>query len=78
MPFGAIAENLVNTLDESIAVPEHLATPADVATSFSPSTTSTWPRRATAADLEAVREVRTRVRGLFTADELRRKRATAQ
>ena len=30
VPFGAIAENLVNTLDESIANPEQLAAPADV------------------------------------------------
>jgi predicted RNA-binding Zn ribbon-like protein len=66
VPFGAIAENLVNTLDESIAAPEHLAAPADV-DKFLAVHDIDWPRRATAADLEALREVRARVRGLFVA-----------
>lgn len=66
VPFGAIAENLVNTLDESIAVPEHLATPADVS-KFLDAHAIEWPRRPTVADLEALREVRARVRGLFVA-----------
>ena len=66
VPFGAIAENLVNTLDESIDAPEHLAAPADV-DKFLAEHEIEWPRRATAADLEALREVRARVRGLFVA-----------
>ncbi len=67
VPFGAIAENLVNTLDHSLDVPEHLATPANLATFLAEHEIS-WPRRPTAADLEAVRAVRTQVRGLFTAE----------
>jgi predicted RNA-binding Zn ribbon-like protein len=66
VPFGAIAENLVNTLDESLANPEHLATPADV-DKFLAVHDIDWPRRATAEDLEALRDVRARVRGLFVA-----------
>jgi predicted RNA-binding Zn ribbon-like protein len=66
VPFGAIAENLVNTLDESIATPEHLSAPADV-DRFLSTHEIEWPRRATAADLEALRDVRARVRGLFVA-----------
>jgi predicted RNA-binding Zn ribbon-like protein len=66
VPFGAIAENLVNTLDESIAVPEHLAAPADVSR-FLEAHAIEWPRRPTAADVEALRAVRARVRGLFVA-----------
>ena len=66
VPFGAIAENLVNTLDESIAVPEHLATPADVYRLLAAHEIA-WPRKPTVADLEALRAVRARVRGLFVA-----------
>jgi predicted RNA-binding Zn ribbon-like protein len=66
VPFGAIAENLVNTLDESIAAPEHLSAPADVDKLLAVHGIE-WPRRATPADLDAVREVRARVRGLFVA-----------
>jgi predicted RNA-binding Zn ribbon-like protein len=66
-PFGAIAENLVNSLDHSIAVPEHLATPADLA-EFLGEHGIEWPRRVTGADLESVRELRAEVRGLFVAD----------
>lgn len=65
-PFGAIAENLVNTLDESLEVPEHLATVADLA-GFLDVHGIEWPRRPTPADLEAVKEVRAQVRGLFAA-----------
>jgi predicted RNA-binding Zn ribbon-like protein len=66
VPFGAIAENLVNTLDESIAVPEHLVTPADL-TKLLAVHGIDWPRKPTVADVEAVRAVRARVRGLFVA-----------
>jgi predicted RNA-binding Zn ribbon-like protein len=66
-PFGALAENLVNSLDLSLAVPEHLASIADLA-EFLRQHDIAWPRRITASDLEAVREVRAEVRGLFTAD----------
>jgi predicted RNA-binding Zn ribbon-like protein len=66
VPFGAIAENLVNTLDESIAVPEHLALPSDVSR-FLDAHEIDWPRKPTVADLEALRAVRARVRGLFVA-----------
>lgn len=66
VPFGALAENLVNSLDHSIAVPEHLATVADLV-HFLAEHDIEWPRRVTHADLEAVREVRAEVRGLFTA-----------
>jgi predicted RNA-binding Zn ribbon-like protein len=65
-PFGALAENLVNSLDESLEVPEHLATPADLA-AFLAEHGISWPRRPTVADLAAVREVRAEVRRLFTA-----------
>ena len=67
MPFGAIAENLVNTLDESIAVPEHLATPADVA-KFLQAHDIEWPRKPDARDLEDLRALRERVRRLFVAE----------
>ena len=66
-PFGALAENLVNTLDHSIAVPEHLATPADLV-EFLGEHQVEWPRRVTHADLEAVRDVRAEVRELVTAE----------
>ena len=66
VPFGAIAENLVNTFDASIAVPEHLSTPADVSR-FLEAHELEWPRKPTVADLEALRAVRARVRGLFVA-----------
>jgi predicted RNA-binding Zn ribbon-like protein len=56
----------VNSLDHSIAVPEHLATTTDL-TEFLREHGMEWPRRVTAADLGAVREVRAQVRGLFTA-----------
>ncbi|MBC8026391.1 MAG: CGNR zinc finger domain-containing protein [Steroidobacteraceae bacterium] len=66
VPFGAIAENLVNTLDESISVPEHLVTPADVG-KFLHVHAIEWPRKPAVADLEALRVVRARVRALFVA-----------
>lgn len=66
-PFGAIAENLVNTLDHSIDVPEHLATPADLV-EFLKQHEIEWTRRVTAADLDAVRALRAEVRGLFAAE----------
>ena len=65
-PFGALAENLVNSLDLSIEVPEHLGTPADLS-SFLSEHDIDWPRRPTASDLEAVRKVRSAVRSLFAA-----------
>ena len=65
-PFGALAENLVNSLDESLEVPEHLSAPADLA-AFLAAHGISWPRRPTVADLEAVRAVRLELRGLFTA-----------
>jgi predicted RNA-binding Zn ribbon-like protein len=68
-PFGALAENLVNSLDHSIAVPEHLATPADLS-EFLQEHAFDWPRRVTHADLEAVREVRAEIRALFDAPSL--------
>lgn len=66
-PFGAIAENLVNSLDYSLAVPEHLASPANLA-EFLEQQGIEWPRRISHSDLEAVREVRAEVRELFTAE----------
>jgi predicted RNA-binding Zn ribbon-like protein len=66
-PFGALAENLVNSLDHSIAVPEHLGTVADLA-EFLEQHGIQWPRRIGNPDLEAVREVRAEVRELFTAE----------
>jgi len=65
-PFGAIAENLVNSLDHSIAVPEHLESPADLV-DFLGEHGIEWPRRVGGADLESVRKVRAEVRGLFTS-----------
>jgi predicted RNA-binding Zn ribbon-like protein len=67
VPFGALAENLVNSLDYSIAVPEHLAAPADLA-DFLEQQGIDWPKRVTHADLEAVRALRIHVRELFAAD----------
>ena len=66
-PFGALAENLVNSLDLSIDVPEHLATPADLG-EFLAEHGIDWPRRPTQSDLEAVRKVRAELRGLFVAN----------
>lgn len=66
-PFGALAENLVNSLDHSIAVPEHLAGIADLS-EFLAQHDCEWPRRVTQADLEAVRKVRAEVRELFTVE----------
>lgn len=66
-PFGALAENLVNSLDHSIAVPEHLASTADLM-EFLEEHGIEWPRRVSHADLEAVREVRAEIRELFTAE----------
>ena len=66
-PFGAIAENLVNSLDYSIDVPEHLATPADLA-AFLGAHGIEWPRRVSTADLESVRALRAEVRELFAAE----------
>jgi predicted RNA-binding Zn ribbon-like protein len=65
-PFGALAENLVNSLDHSIAVPEHLASASDLE-EFLRQHDMEWPRRVTHADLEAVRAVRAEVRELFDA-----------
>ena len=67
VPFGALAENLVNSLDHSIAVPEHLA---DVGAlqEFLHEHDIEWPRRVSAADLEAVRAARAGIRALFTAE----------
>jgi predicted RNA-binding Zn ribbon-like protein len=66
VPFGAIAENLVNSLDESIEVPEHFASVGELA-GFLDVHEIEWPRRPTPADLEAVKSVRAEARGLFAA-----------
>jgi predicted RNA-binding Zn ribbon-like protein len=66
VPFDALAENLVNSHDESLEVPEHLASPADLA-AFLDEHGISWPRRPSHTDLEAVRGVRAEVRRLFTA-----------
>ena len=67
VPFGAIAENLVNSLDHSIAVPEHLASTSDLA-GFLQQHGIEWSRRITHADLEEVRALREDVRELFKAE----------
>jgi predicted RNA-binding Zn ribbon-like protein len=66
VPFGALAENLVNSHDESLEVPEHLGSPADLV-AFLAAHGIRWPRRPTPADLAEVRTVRGQVRRLFTA-----------
>jgi predicted RNA-binding Zn ribbon-like protein len=75
MPFGALAENLVNSHDVTLATPEHLRTPADLA-SFLKEHAILPPRRPTPADLEGAKRLRTQVRELFEAatqaDALRR------
>jgi predicted RNA-binding Zn ribbon-like protein len=67
VPFDALAENLVNSHDLTLDVPEHLATVADLA-GFLREHDIEWPRRLSAADLEQVRRLRARVRELFEAE----------
>jgi predicted RNA-binding Zn ribbon-like protein len=65
-PFDALAENLVNSHDLTLEVPEHLQSPADL-DAFLDEHGIAWPRRISGADLESVRRLRTEVRGLFAA-----------
>jgi predicted RNA-binding Zn ribbon-like protein len=65
-PFDALVENLVNSHDLTLAVPEHLQTPVDLA-EFLGEHGIEWPRRPTNTDLERVRGLRADVRGLFDA-----------
>jgi predicted RNA-binding Zn ribbon-like protein len=67
VPFDALAENLVNSHDLTLEVPEHLQTPADLS-AFLREHDIDWPRRLGAADLEQVKRLRGRVRELFEAD----------
>ncbi len=67
VPFGALAENLVNSLDLSIEVPEHLATVAQLV-DFLKEHDITAPRRPGLAELEATKRLRAEVRAVFAAD----------
>jgi predicted RNA-binding Zn ribbon-like protein len=67
VPFGALAENLVNSHDLTLAEPEHLQTPADLA-AFLGEHDIAVPRRPAPAELEAVKRLRTEVRELFESD----------
>lgn len=64
VPFGALAENLVNSNDVTLATPEHLQTPADLA-AFLKEHAILPARRPSHADLEGTRRLRTQVRELF-------------
>lgn len=74
IPFGALAENLVNSHDVTLDEPEHLQTPADLAAFLREHDLSA--KRLGVAELEGVRTLRAEVRGLFAAvshaDTLRR------
>lgn len=65
-PFGALAENLVNSHDLTLEEPEHLRSPAELGV-FLAEHGMAWPRRPTNADLEQVRALRAQVRALFAA-----------
>jgi predicted RNA-binding Zn ribbon-like protein len=66
VPFDALVENLVNSHDLTLAVPEHLQSPADLA-AFLGEHGIEWPRRISGADLDDVRKLRAEVRELFSA-----------
>lgn len=65
-PFSAIAENLVNSYDVSLAEPEHFTTVAALS-AFMVAHDIARPRKATARELMAVRRLRTAVRAVFEA-----------
>ncbi|HEU5133772.1 MAG TPA: CGNR zinc finger domain-containing protein [Steroidobacteraceae bacterium] len=67
VPFGALAENLVNSLDLSIEVPEHLGTVAQLV-DFLKEHDIAATRRVGAADLDATKDLRSEVRALFEAE----------
>jgi predicted RNA-binding Zn ribbon-like protein len=66
VPFDALVENLVNSHDLTLEVPEHLQAPADLG-AFLAEHGIEWPRRLSGADLESVRRLRDDVRELFAA-----------
>jgi predicted RNA-binding Zn ribbon-like protein len=67
VPFDALAENLVNSHDLTLDVPEHLQTVADLS-GFLREHDIDWPGRLGAPDLEQVKRLRGRARELFEAD----------
>jgi len=66
IPFGALAENLVNSHDVTLAEPEHLRTPADLAAFLREHDLPV--KRLGTAELEGVRTLRAEVRALFAAE----------
>jgi predicted RNA-binding Zn ribbon-like protein len=66
VPFGALAENLVNSHDVTLATPEHLRTTGDLG-GFLEQHGLPIPRRLTSADLEGTKRLRAQVRELFEA-----------
>jgi predicted RNA-binding Zn ribbon-like protein len=65
-PFDALAENLVNSHDVTLAEPEHLRTPEDL-DGFLAAHRVPALRPATEADLAQVRRLRAEVRTIFEA-----------
>lgn len=66
-PFGAIAENLVNSYDATLSDPEHLGSPAALSALLE--THKITVRAAvTARDLAGAKRLRTEVRDVFAAD----------
>jgi len=66
LPFGAVAQDLVNTYDVMRLPPEYLQTPAEVQ-SFLERHDITGERAATARDLVAARSLREQARRVFEA-----------
>ena len=66
IPFGALAENLVNSHDVTLDEPEHLRTPTDLAAFLREHDLPV--KRLGTAELEAVRKLRAEVRALFAAE----------
>jgi predicted RNA-binding Zn ribbon-like protein len=66
VPFGALAENLVNSHDESIEVPEHLQAPTDLFAFLQEHDIAT-SRKPGTAELEATKRLRAQVREVFEA-----------
>lgn len=67
VPFDALAENLVNSHDVTLEVPEHLQTPADLV-AFLKEHAIVPARRPSVAELEATKRLRAQVRELFETD----------
>jgi len=66
LPFGSLAQDLVNSYDVTHSPPEHLRSPADLQ-SFLERYAIAYGRAATSKDLAAVRAFRQEVRAVFEA-----------